>query len=95
MGGNGPTPSFISAFVIKHLNLDQNIVLAPFLCCLPSFPFCQRRPATQVDPVHMSHWMACNNLAPRLGPEELQEDTGAAGEKGQIMAAGQITFLLL
>ena len=68
-------PPPLSAFVIKHLNLDQNIVLAPFLSCLPSFPFFQRRPATQVYPVHVSHWRAPNNLVPRLGPVEVQEDS--------------------
>ena len=52
-------PPFISAFAIKHLNLDQNIVLAPFLSCQPSFPFFKCRPATQVYPVHVSRWMAC------------------------------------
>jgi hypothetical protein len=74
IGGNGPPHSFISAFAIKHLNLDQNIVLAPFLSCPPSFPFFQHRPATQVYPVHVSRWTAHNNLAPGLGPEEVQED---------------------
>ena len=53
-------PPFISAVAIKHLSLDQNIVLAPFLSHPPSFPFFQRRPATQVYPVHVSCWMARN-----------------------------------
>ena len=57
-------PPFISAFAIKHLNLDQNIVLAPFLSPQPSFPFFKCRPATQVYPVHVSHWMACKILCP-------------------------------
>ena len=50
---------FISAFVIKHLNPDQNIVLAPFLSRPPSFPFFKCQPATQVYPVHVSRWTAC------------------------------------
>ena len=70
-----PSPSpFISTVAIKHLSLDQNIVLAPLLSHLPSFPFFQRRPATQVYSVHVSRWTVRNNLVPRLGPEEVQED---------------------
>jgi hypothetical protein len=70
-----PSPSpFISTVAIKHLSLDQNIVLAPLLSRLPSFPFFQRRPATQVYSVHVSRWTACNNLVLRLGPEEVQDD---------------------
>ena len=64
-------PPFISAVAIKHLNLDQNIVLAPFLSHPPSFPFFQHWAATQVYPVHVSRWMAPNNLVPGLGPEEV------------------------
>jgi hypothetical protein len=57
-----PPPLFISAFAIKHLSLDQNIVLAPFLSRSPSFPFFQHRPATQVYPIHVSRWTARNKV---------------------------------
>jgi hypothetical protein len=51
IGGNGPLPpSFISTFAIEHLSLDQNIVLAPFLSCQPSFPLFQPQFASQVKP---------------------------------------------
>lgn len=39
-----PTPLFISAVAIKHLSLDQNIVLAPFLSL--SLPFLCLSPPT-------------------------------------------------
>jgi hypothetical protein len=56
------SPSFISAFAIKHLSLDQNLVLAPFFSRPPSFPLFQLRPATQVYPVHVSRWLARNTV---------------------------------
>ena len=67
-------PPFISAVAIKHLSLDHNIVLAPFLSHSPSFPFFQCQPASQVYPVHVNHWTARDNLTPKQGPEEVQED---------------------
>ena len=69
-----PPPFLISAFAIKYLSLDQNIVLAPFLSHQPSFPFFKYRPATQLYPIQVSRWMAHKNLAPGLGPEEVQEE---------------------
>jgi hypothetical protein len=44
----GLPPTFISAFTIKHLSLDQNIVLAPFLSLSPIFPLFHPQFASQV-----------------------------------------------